>query len=276
MHSDGQLTLEQNLADIEADAVATLRAAASLLRPLRRCRLAAQVGDLEELSNSLEAAEVAIGELHHHLKKTKKGSAFDVQRYLAQGKYTQEILDTAQQMGISIFKREDRLYCHPALIRIAANDKAVYINRKRERRIRPSVFVKQLKDLQQKPPSFKPEAFLAALLEAYSQIVAQRVNETLSSAPVVPLVELYKLLTLLPGQVKEYSRQEFVRDVYLLHRSGRDTTNSGAKVSFPISRGVRGKNLTVVDEAGEERHYYGIRFTQPNSESCPGDPGLHG
>lgn len=276
MHSNGQPTLEQNLANIEADAVATLKAAASLLRPLRRCRMAAQVGNLEELSHSLEAAELAIGELHHQFKKTKQSSAFDAQRYLAQGKYTQEILDTAQRMGVSIFKRENRLYCHPALVRIAPNDKAVFINRKRERRIRPSVFVKQLKDLQQKPPSFKPEAFLSALLEAYSQIVAQRVNETLSSAPVVPLVELYKLLTLLPGQAKEYSRQEFVRDVYLLHRSGRDTTNRGAKVSFPISRGVRRKNLTVVDEAGEERHYYGIRFTQPNSESCPGDLDSHG
>ena len=266
MDSNGQRTLEQSLANTEANTLATLRAAASLLRPLRRCRIAAQVGDLEELSHSLQAAELAIDQLHIQLEKTRRGSEFDAQQYLSEGKYIQEILETAQRMGVSIFKRENRLYCHPALVRISPNDKSVFINRKRERRIRPSVFVKQLKDLQQRPPSFRPDAFLSALLQAYSQIVAQRNNGALSSAPVVPLVELYRLLTLLPGQAKEYSKQEFVRDVYLLHRSGRDTTNTGAKVSFPISRGVRGKTMTVVDESGEERHYYGIRFTQPNPE----------
>ena len=265
MDNNGLRTLEQSLSDTQANAVATLKAVAALLRPLRRCRIAAQTGDLEELSHSLEAAELAIGELNHQLQTTRQGSEFDAQQYLAQGNYTQEILDTAHRMGVSIFKRDNRLYCHPALVRIAPNEKAAFINRKRERRIRPSVFVKQLKDLQNKPASFRPDAFLAALYQAYSQIVAQRRNETLSSAPVIPLVELYRLLTLLPGQTKEYSKQEFVRDVYLLHRSGRDTTTTGAKVSFPISRGVRGKNLTVVDEAGEERHYYGIRFTQPSS-----------
>jgi hypothetical protein len=51
-------------------------------------------------------------------------------------------------------------------------------------------------------------------------------------------------------------------DVYLLHRGGVDTTRSGARVSFPISRGVRGKILTVIDENGEQKRYYGIRFTQ--------------
>jgi hypothetical protein len=75
-------------------------------------------------------------------------------------------------------------------------------------------------------------------------------------------MDIYRLLTLLPGQAREYSRQEFARDIYLLHRGGVDTTRSGARVSFPISRGVRGKILTVIDENGEQRRYYGIRFTQ--------------
>jgi hypothetical protein len=84
----------------------------------------------------------------------------------------------------------------------------------------------------------------------------------LQAAPVVPLVDIYGLLTLLPGQAREYSKQEFARDIYLLHRGDVTTTRSGARVSFPISRGVRGKTLTVIDESGEQRRYYGIRFTQ--------------
>ena len=263
MENNGRWTLEQSLANTEANAQATLRASASLRRRLRLCCRAAKVGDLEELSQQLEAAESALEELNALLKQTKQGAAFDAQRYLAQGEYTQEILDTAQRMGLSIFQRGDRLYCHPALVRIAPNDQAVFINRRRERRIRPPLLVKQLKDLQHQPPSFSPDAFLTAMLQAYSQIVAQRRNETPSSAPVIPLLDIYNLFTLLPGQTKEYSKQEFVRDVYLVHRSGRETTKSGVRVSFSISRGVQGKTLTVVDEAGEERYYYGIRFTYP-------------
>ena len=119
-----------------------------------------------------------------------------------------------------------------------------------------------LKEKQSKPPNFRQESFLEALFGAYSQIAKEQGDDLLVLAPVVPLVDIYKLLTLLPGQTKEYSRQEFTRDVYLLHRSGPDTTKGGARVSFPISRGVRGKTLGVIDETGEERRYYGIRFNR--------------
>ena len=50
MDNNGLRTLEQSLSDTQANAVATLKAVAALLRPLRRCRIAAQTGDLEELS----------------------------------------------------------------------------------------------------------------------------------------------------------------------------------------------------------------------------------
>ncbi len=113
--------------------------------------------------------------------------------------------------------------------------------------------------------SFRPDAFLAALYQAYSKTVAEKFDTGGAPAPIIPLVEIHSLLTLLPGQAKEYSRQEFVKDISLLHREGVDTTKQGAKVSFPISRGVKGKTLTVIDETGEERRYYGIRFFPPNN-----------
>src|SRR2546422_5846193 len=132
----------------------------------------------------------------------------------------------------------------PALIRVSPNEKAVFIDKKRENCIRPSVLVSRLKELQRKPPRFRPEAFLAALFETYSDVVARRGKEDLlQTAPVVPLVDIYELLTRLPGQSREYSKQEFARDIYLLHRSGVDTTRNEARVSFPISRGIPSKTL---------------------------------
>ncbi|SRR6266496_4305705 len=111
------------------------------------------------------------------------------------------------------------------------------------------------------------EAFLAVLFEAYSKVVAIRGKEDLLQiAPVVPLVDIYELLTLLPGQSREYSKQEFARDIYLLHRSGVDTTRNEARVSFPIGRGVQSKTLSVIDETGEEKRYYGICFTPASKE----------
>ena len=262
MVNNAQQTLEQALTSTEADAAAALRAAGALMGPLRRFRAAAQSGNLRELHQSLEAAEAAIADLQRQFKQAKKGWSFDTQRYMASGLYAKEVLSTAHKMGVQITERDERMYCYPALVKVAPQERAVVVDRKRESRVRPSVLVNLLKDLQNKPPTFRPEAFLTALYDAYTRIVYQRDGaDRLELAPVVPLVDIYALLTLLPGQAREYSRQEFARDIYLLHRGGKAVTKTGARVSFPISRGVRGKTLVVIDEGGEERRYYGIRVT---------------
>ena len=58
--------------------------------------------------------------------------------------------------GVKLVERDDRLSCYPALLRVSPGEKAVYINRKRERRIRPSVFVNLLQEQQARPLSFRP------------------------------------------------------------------------------------------------------------------------
>ena len=263
-HCDHQ-TLEDALAATEGEAVAALSAAGALLAPLRRFRTAAQVGDLRELRAALEDADRAVAELREKFTDAKKGWAFNAQQYLSSGQYNQEVMAAARKMGVSMFERDDRLFCYPALLRVVPSERVVAIDRRQERRIRPTVLVNLLKDLQDRPPRFRPQAFLSALFEGYSKLVSGHGNDLhdlLKLAPVVPLVDIYGLLTLLPGQAREYSKQEFARDIYLLHRGDVVTTRLGARVSFPISRGVRGKTLTVIDESGEQRRYYGIRFTQ--------------
>jgi len=259
--SDGQ-NLEQALAKTEADAVAALKAADAVVRSLRRFRAAAKVGNLRELRSSVETVEKGMAALRQQFINAKEGWTFDEESYFAGGLYSQEIITAGKQNGVSIFERDDRLYCYPVLIRVSPNDRAVFIDKKRESRIRPSVLVDRLKDLQRKPPLFRSEAFLEALYKAYSKAVAMRGKELLPMAPVIPLVDIYELLTLLPGQAKEYTRQEFVRDIYLLHRSGVDTTRSEAKVAFPFTGRAPSKTLTIIDQSGEVKRYYGIMFTQ--------------
>ena len=111
---------------------------------------------------------------------------------------------------------------------------------------------------------FQPDDFLLDLFRAYSQLLEQRGDGSPRLAPVVPLVDVFALLssvrTVSPDDSPDYTKDNFIKDVYRLHASGVNTTIDGARISFPISRGVKGKTLTVTDEGGSERRYYGVRF----------------
>ncbi|MDE3076239.1 MAG: hypothetical protein KGJ86_12495, partial [Chloroflexota bacterium] len=107
-----------------------------------------------------------------------------------------------------------------------------------------------MRRVQSRPARFKPGDFLEALRRAYLVVADQR-SGRLASSPVVPLLDLYSLLTMLPGQDREYSRQEFARDVYLLDQSGANTTKQLDRIAFHASTGTRGgRTLTVVTQSG--------------------------
>jgi hypothetical protein len=122
--------------------------------------------------------------------------------------------------------------------------------------------VQHLREVQRRPARFRPEAFLESLFSTYGHIVAKRGLNQLDTGEPVPLVQIYELFTLRPGAAREYSRQEFARDVYLLDRSGVTTTRRGSIVSFPASTGARAAStaLRVVNESGQEKVYYSIAF----------------
>jgi hypothetical protein len=263
MEADPHNSLEQALAKTEADADAACKAAAATLRSLKKFRAAAQMGNLRELQRVIEVAGQAIADLGQQFAKATAGWDFDEETYLSNGAFVAEVLATAAQTGVRIYERDDRLYCYPSLIRVLPNDRAVVIDKTRERRLRPSVLVRHLQELQNKPVRFRSEAFLESLRDAYSTAVKTRGKERRDTAAIVPLVEVYDLLTLLPGQAKEYSRQEFARDLYLLDQSGVTTVRNGAVVSFHAARGneAASKVIPIVTQDGQAKAYYGISFT---------------
>jgi len=140
----------------------------------------------------------------------------------------------------------------------------VQINKSKEKKPRTSVKVGKLKEMQKNPPRFRSEAFLEALYSAYQKAVQLSKKGSPLMGRVITLLEIYDLFTLLPGQSREYSKQEFARDIYLLDRSGNITTRDGAKVSFPASTGTKipGRTLNIINESGEEKKYYGIAFNK--------------
>lgn len=253
--------LEKALAKTENDVDATLKAANSVISSLKKIRGAVKTGSLRELKKTIENAEQAIAALKQQFINTKEGWNFDSENYVASRAFPEELLEMSKSLGVKIFEQDESLYCYPFLIRILPNELAVQIDKTKEKRLRPSTLVSHLKALQNKPVRFKPEIFLESLFSAYETLIKSRGKDQLGKGIVIPLLEIYKLLTLLPGQAKEYRRQEFARDIYLLDRSGVTKTKEGFVLRFS-DRGFTRHTIRVITQEGREKNYYGISFSK--------------
>jgi hypothetical protein len=80
---------------------------------------------------------------------------------------------------------------------------------------------------------------------------------------------VWSILTLLPGQAREYTKQEFARDLYLLDQSGvTSTPRSGRQLRWSASTGTKGSGvLTTVARSGQQQRYWGVSFTADQAEA---------
>lgn len=264
MENNDSTGLEKALAKTETDVDATLKAANSVVSSLKRFRAVIKTGSLRELRKTIESAEQAIAALKQQFSNTKDGWNFDTENYIASKAFPDEILEMSKSLGVKIFEQDERLYCYPFLIRIIPNEFAVQIDKTKDKRLRPSTLVSHLKALQNKPVRFRPEMFLESLFSAYETLMRSRGKDQVGKGIVIPLLEIYRLLTLLPGQAKEYSRQEFARDVYLLDQRGVTKTKKDFVIRLPASTGTRSTTGTirVITREGQDKTYYGISFTK--------------
>ena len=263
IEAGSSLSLEKALAKTQSDADAVIKAAAAVSTAVKRLRAAAQVGNLREMGPTIVTADQSIAALRQQFANAKDGWDFDEEAYFANGEFVRELRETAERLNLRIYEQDDRLYCYPSLVRVLQSDRAVEIDKKRERRLRPTVLIEQLRTLQKRPPRFKPEPFLEALYDAYETIAAKggrKPGDLFGQGRVIRLLDIYRLLTLLPGQSREYSRPEFARDIYLLDQSGVTRTRAGHTVSFPGPR-TPANTIRIVTQEGREKLYYGIAFT---------------
>jgi hypothetical protein len=253
-----QDSLESALARTEADADAATRAAAGVVREIKRAKTAAAQGTVRELQRSLAAVEQGADALRDAVRTLRAGWQFDEREYLESGAYAAELIETARERGVRLFEQDERILSYPSVARVVAGDAALEIDRKRERRLRPSVVAEHLKKLQQKQPRFRAEQFLDSLHRAYRLALAEKGRE---EGATVRLLDLYAILTVLPGQAREYSKSEFARDLYLLEESGVEQTRDGMQVRFPAATGTKtGGTLATVTRDGELKTYFGIAF----------------
>ena len=263
---DGVGTMEETLAATERAVDGALKSAAAVTRDLRKALAGARTGQVRDARKTLAAADAAAAALAAEVRALRDGFDLDEQDYLASGGYTKELLATAEAKGVTIFEEEDRLLCYPSLLRVVPGEAAVEIDKVRERRIRPSVLVDLLAKPQQRAPRFKAEVFLDSLRAGYETVVA---SEGKKADAVVRLVDVWTMLTMLPGQRGQYSKQEFARDLYLLDQSGVTRTAKNAReLRWSASTGTKGAGVLVtVARSGQRQYYWGVSFTTDDTES---------
>lgn len=256
----GDGTLEGALAATQRSAEAAFKVASGVARDLRNASTRAKAGQIRELRKALASARSTARTLAEQVERLQEEFDLDESEHLASGAFTKELLATAQARGVTIYEEEDRLLCYPSLLRILPGEAAVEIDRVRERRLRPSVLVDLLAATQEKAPRFKTEAFLDSLRTGYELVVAR---EQKKPDGVVRLIDIWAVLTMLPGQRGQYSKQEFARDLYLLDQNGlTSTTRSRRKLRWAASTGTKGTGVLVtVARSGQRQYYWGVSFT---------------
>ena len=258
-------TLETTLAGVEREAEAALKAVGTAATQLRKAHAAAKTGQLRDLRKALAAVEALSVELAESVASLHDAFDIDEQEYFTSGEYVKELLAAAEDAGVAMFEEDDRLMCYPSLVRVLPADASVEVDRVRERRIRPSVLVSRLAAAQGRTPRFKPESFLDSLRGAYELAVA---GPDKSPDAVVRLLDVWSVLTLLPGQSREYSKQEFARDLYLLDQSGViSTPRSPRTLRWSASTGTKSAGvLTTVARSGQQQRYWGVSFSVAEDE----------
>jgi hypothetical protein len=242
----------------QGDADAALKSASSLTRELRKARTAAGTGQVRELRRALSAAAEQAEGLSAAVQEALASFDMDENTYLGSGEYAKELLTLAEDCGLAMFEEDDRLLCYPSIVRIIPGESVIEIDRRRERRLRPSVLIALLSAAQQRPPKFRAEQFVESLASGYALVVAR---EGKKSGAVVRLVDIWSVLTLLPGQGKEYTRPEFARDLYLLDQSGVRESKDGGALRWHASSGTRTSGvLTTVARTGQQQRYWGVSF----------------
>ncbi len=260
------MVIEQALSALEGQLAVASKDAKSAIASLKKVQSSAKVGRLRDLTKALAEGRNAAKRFAEAMANADSSWKFEIEPYFADGGYLKELLQEAERAGLKLFERDGRVYCFPMLLTLSGKDAAVMVDRKPEHRLRPIELVRVLLARQKRPQRFNEQKLLETLFDAYSRIGGQILRDWTpampGNGPVVPLLAIHELLTLLPGSEREYSKEEFARDIHLLDRKPDLRTKDGRRFALPASTGTKivRQRLTVVDQAGNERIYVGIRF----------------
>ncbi len=254
--------MEEALEHTEEAARAVLAQAVKMTAIAKKVVKAVETGDLKAMRQALASLVGAADRAGEAAVAVEAGWAFaseEAEETYLSNNYQEELVAAAKEQGLGLYPLEGVMACFPSLVRVMPKERAVTIDRKSYRLIRPSHLVRHLQQIQAQPGKNNPSPFLESLYRAYLYSLAGKKG----SGRVASLTDVYRILTLLPIARKDYSSQEFARDLFLLEESGVGQTKTGARVRFHASTGTKSGNvLRVVDREGRERLYSSVEFVE--------------
>ncbi len=251
---------EQACSDTENAAEAVRKSAGRLASLASKLRTAARIGDIGSLGRYKKELSEALTALQKDISNADSCWPFsrEEEQDLLGPQYADELQAAATERGLRVFERDGVLISYPSIVRIVPTELAVRIDKKKVSKTRPSCLVGLLLENQKKSSGFSSQRFLEALYAVY-QVLAP------DGGRVVRLASIYKLMTSRPGSSREYGRNDFARDLYLLESKGPRQTRNATTVSFSSSTGARSRSsdlFSFIGPDGSSAEYYGIRFSK--------------
>jgi hypothetical protein len=240
------------------------QAARAVIRELNRLQGQVKEGELGKLAETLNTLTDLGKQLGESLTELAAKLPFDPATYLASGAYLDEVRAALEAQGVTVVAEENTLLCSPSIIRAVPREVAIDIDGTRERRLDPRTVTANVIARQRQGSKYRPERFLNSLRQSYDLVVAK---ESERPDAVIRLVDIWQVLTLLPGQQKEYTQQDFARDLYHLDASGVTTSlQSARQLRWCASSGIRNSGvLCVVGADGRLCRYWGVSFVEPHA-----------
>lgn len=261
-------TIEQSFCELEASTDALRKATKAAAAATARATKAAAAGELEILNKAtskLRAARQDIDSAGEALFAAVQACERTTGRL--RSRYLDEVMLHVVNADGEALPHEGQLLCYPSIVRVHADTGRVTIDGRIWKSIRPSALAAELLKRQKRPGTFRSEAFLEALYKVYHRIIRRDEHHAAPgvAAPLVSLVDIYEMMTALPGTQRDYQQIDFARDLYRLETSGKTTTRKGRRMRLSGSTGTksRSRRLTFIAPGGREITYYGIRFGDP-------------
>jgi len=243
--------LEERIGDWQQHVLRLNRATKSL-------SAAASGGHFHAAIRANEELRVAVARLSQLVDSMPNLEELDLPNAFANGSYLAELSDACSKQGITLVKRDGRVTAFPLTLSLDANKFGVRVGRELERRLRPSILAKILRDNQQRSAKFDVRSFLDRLISVY-RVLAPEWQD--GEGPLIALTALHSTLTLHPSAAAEYTPDQFLVDILRLDREPNARSTRGHRFEFGGSTGTKGaKRLTVYDEIGARHDYFAIRF----------------
>ena len=234
-------------------------------RALRALQRAVRDGDVNALPARAAAAAQHVQQLSAQSDALPQSSSFDFESYCATGGFHAEFAEACVAEGLLLEGQFPSYEVFPLRVRVNAAERFALIEGRRVRSLRPRLLAQLIARERQRLEArrFQARPFLEALAAAYDTVVALRLlkrgGQSRDGLPM-PMLEVYRALTVLPGSQAAYSRLMFAYDFGRLLRSG-ELVVDGRLLQPGASRNAA-NTLRVIDSQGQESYYATIAFAR--------------